>query len=283
MITLEERGAILAAAGRCGRDEEEVRLVCPRCPPGKAPTLALNRRTGLFICFRCGDFKGRLGKPSPPSKRRTHPKPPERPEPTFSPDDLSPPLLNIKGFDAQRARRYLQRRGMSREEILEADVRLDGLRVAFPVRNREGTPVGYVARSFVDSNSGPKYLTPSWFGKSEHLYGAERLVEGRVAVLAEGVFDVIGGRRAVPEATWLGLLGSTISEAQVRLLVAAKPAFAIIMLDADAERKARDVARKVGVALPVLRAELPEEDPGSADPQIIRAVFAKLRPLSPVV
>jgi hypothetical protein len=280
MIRPEERGAILAAAGRCGRGEEEVRLVCPRCPPGKAPTLAFNRRTGLFICFRCGDFKGRLGKPSPPSKRRTHPKPPE---PTFSPGDLSPPLLHIRGFDAQRARRYLQGRGMNREEILEADVRLDGLRIAFPVRNRDGTPVGYVARSFVGSHSGPKYLTPAWFRKSEHLYGAERPVEGRVAVLVEGVFDVIGGRRAVPEATWLGLLGSTISEAQVRLLVAAKPAFVLVMLDADAERKARDVARRVGVALPVLRAELPEEDPGSADPRMIRAALVKLRPLSLVV
>lgn len=272
--TIQERLGISRAisSGRYSRSGDEAALACPRCPAGKSPKLYVNLRSGLFVCFRCGDLRGRIGR----APSRAWPEE-EGSAGIFDPDSLSPPLVDLAGSSARRAREYLHRRGLSGEEIREAEIRLRDSYAAFPIRDAAGICRGWIGRRF--RLSGPRYWIPPATPKRDLVWGIDRVRKDRPVVVVEGIFDALAGRRAVPDLDWVALMGSSLSIPQARSIAAVGEAGAIVLLDDDAEEKALAAARILGLMIPVIRGSLPAgiHDPGSAPPEILRLCVSAAR------
>lgn len=268
-------------ASSAGGDEKVV--PCPVCPQGKRPKLYVNSRTGAFICFRCstkGWIDGGPTKaPADLGKRN-----PIHTLSEFYETDLGPALLDARGRLAKACLTYVLSR-ISKSEVATSDVRhgwTDGAILApydssdyavFPIRTATRELIGWVGRRCVPGE--PKYYYPPNWERNRHFWGVDQIHDGAPVALVEGIFDALAGRRAAPELTWLALLGSTISEHQIRLLQQIDPPLVIVMLDDDAEVKARRVAALAGIVVPTRRVILDGHDPDSAGPEAIRAALAE--------
>jgi DNA primase len=110
-------------------------------------------------------------------------------------------------------------------------------RIVIPVHNASGFLVAYVGRS-LDAGAEEKYHFPPGFLKTLELFNYHRVFDD-VGIVVEGMFGVIwlwqhGFQNAV------GLMGSTISDTQLRLLKRFRSV--VLMLDGDkAGREATDV------------------------------------------
>lgn len=175
---------------------------------------------------------------------------------------------------------YLKRHGVPPKLGVEAGVlaekdgrvydRLRG-RVVFPIRDPMGRVVAFTGRA-LSGEDNPKYLnTPETeiFKKNGLLYGypeaRKSIRERKRAVVVEGLFDVL----ALAQMGWtetVAVLGSALSQEQVRLLERAKAERLYLAFDADeAGRKATLAGLDVAVARRFLTFAvlLPEgRDPG---------------------
>lgn len=107
-------------------------------------------------------------------------------------------------------------------EVVEAfqlgyDVLTDSATI--PIRNTEGDLLGVIRRAFKPKDNEPRYRYPTGFKRSHHLFGSWWVEDDPSAthvVLTEGSLDAI----RVTQAGFHGMAiyGSSISEAQVRLL-----------------------------------------------------------------
>lgn len=145
---------------------------------------------------------------------------------------------------------YLAERGLHADTIAEFGLGLCNAgtmigRIVIPIHNAQGQLVGYAGRWPGDPpGDTPKYKLPKGFRKSAELFNLHRMLKEppeSPLIIVEGVFDVChlwqhGFRKTI------ALLGSSLSEAQERLLAAhvAVGGSLILMLDEDdAGRKAR--------------------------------------------
>ena len=152
---------------------------------------------------------------------------------------VNPPLDHeLKTLDYKHP--YLTERGLAPETVRTFGVGFcaRGLmknRVAIEIRDAEGTLVAYAGRA-VDpelAKEKGKYLLPTGFHKSAVVYNLHRAKEhaGKGIVVVEGFFDAMTVNQAgYPNV--VALMGSTLSEEQEQLLVAATDRL-ILMFDGD--------------------------------------------------
>lgn len=108
-------------------------------------------------------------------------------------------------------------------------------RIAIPIRNERGELVAYAGRASDDevAKAEGKYMLPSGFPKSCVVYNLNRAREyaGNGLIVTEDYFDAMKLHQAGFQNV-VALMGSTLSEQQERLLLAATDRL-ILMLDGD--------------------------------------------------
>jgi len=158
--------------------------------------------------------------------------PPPIPEP--KPEPFAP-KNKVLGFELKGItyHPYLKARGISEELAKQFGVgffpgkgSMSG-RVVIPIRNEDGELVAYAGRAI--GNEEPKYKLPAGFYKGLVLFN-RHAIKGESVTLVEGFF----GTLRVCEAGFpgVGLMGSTFSEAQEKLLRSFK--YITLLLDPDA-------------------------------------------------
>jgi DNA primase len=150
-----------------------------------------------------------------------------------------------------------RRAGFSDEELVEAGLasrsRRSGqlydrfrARITFPLADKRGRVIGFGARTLSTGSSGPKYLNSpegELYRKGHQLFGlhlARRAAaSARAMVVAEGYTDVLALSQAGVENA-VGLMGTALTEAQVRELTAAVGAGGTIDLALDADASGQE-------------------------------------------
>jgi DNA primase len=119
-------------------------------------------------------------------------------------------------------------------------------RIAFPLSDKRGRVIGFGARTLSTGSDGPKYLNSpeaDLYRKGQHLFGlhlARRAAaSSRSVVVAEGYTDVLALSQAGVENA-VGLMGTALTEAQVRELTAAVGAGGTIELALDADASGQE-------------------------------------------
>ena len=141
-----------------------------------------------------------------------------------------------------------------------------------PIHNEDGEIVAYVGRYAADEvpDDAEKYKLPKGFHKDLALFNLHRIDASTISVcIVEGVFDAIRlhdlGMPAV------ALLGSSISNEQVALLLAHGFKEAVILLDSNALKAERKLVHRVSRVMAVRSVELPDgHDPASVSADFLR-------------
>jgi hypothetical protein len=260
------------------RREVGHRRTCPRCAeqgltPERGHVAALKTNAdGSEYCFRCGvEFR-----PGDYRVPKFHP----RVVPTATTGEVELERLDIHPLPSEPVTRiqaemvsYLNRRHIS-----SGTVRAWGLyyavagryanRVVFPCYRISGIEF-FVARSIIHGVE-PKTLYPYkggvWAGKSEVVWGLDRVQAAEDITVCEGVFDAA----VVPNG--VALLGKSVSAKQV-MAIGLRAARVNVMLDGDdaGVEASKEVARRFRTAFPRLRitvVRVPrDEDPSSMGPE----------------
>jgi|AntRauTorcE11897_2_1112592.scaffolds.fasta_scaffold02076_5 DNA primase len=100
----------------------------------------------------------------------------------------------------------------------------------------------------VDRSLERKTLNPSGKILSQMLYNYDRVKNGKILFVCEGIFD--SARLLSFEAYATSLFGVNISPRQLRLLADTKAEEIVVCLDHGTEKKARDIATKIGEFAP---------------------------------
>ncbi len=156
-------------------------------------------------------------------------------------------VLSFAGFkDLDPAHEYLRSRGIRITTAEEfgvgffpgrSSVIKDPYRIVIPIHNASGMLVAYVGRS-LDHGAEERYHLPPGFLKTLELFNFHRVFDDTV-ILVEGFFGTMTLWQNGYQNT-VGLMGSTISDAQLGLLKRFR--MVVLMLDGDkAGREATDV------------------------------------------
>ena len=288
-----------------GSSGTELVIDCPICEASRK--LYVNERSGLWICYRCGE-KGNAtklvsliegisfrearrfvlrGSMDRPSKSVDEIRNLDRsPSGSSARSGVQLPAEFIPIFDRSsntwRVPTYLKERGIS--TTVAATFGL-GFCKAGRYAGRLILPahVFGVVRTFQGRAMGdfvPKYLGPSGDKKGSALFGVDEAFGEEEVLIVEGPLDVIS--LAVKGFAAIGLMGKVATPAQATLLRRAGIKRAVVMLDADARRDAGKVATLLEEVLDEVKiATLPEGmDPDDADPEIITGALENSRPPS---
>jgi len=193
----------------------------------------------------------------------------EVPKPTPKPStwrDHMPPEY-IPCFDRAKGKwngipNYLVERGITKEtcalyKLGWCDTGRYAHRIIIPIST--GDLISFQARA-TWSDAQIRYDSPPDAPISETLMGYDMLKPGEEVWLVEGPFDKLACHQA--EIPAVPLIGSQISDTQLGLLLRLRPAWVHVMLDPDAEFKARKVAARVACFLPTNLVCLEGGDPG---------------------
>lgn len=145
--------------------------------------------------------------------------------------------FSLKGVDSSHL--YLKERGIDEEVAKYFGVGFFpgrgsmSARCVIPISNERGELIAYAGRSI--DGSEPKYKLPSGFKKSEVLFNLDRVLalppeSQNPLIVVEGFFDCINVFQAGLPAV-VALMGSSLSEAQEKLLSQFKQI--ILFLDGD--------------------------------------------------
>jgi DNA primase len=240
------------------KKDEELRGRCPIHQGEGQSSFHVNLAKNAFHCFSCKahgnvlDFVAAMEKcsvrdaalklaewfairpgESPAPKAAT----PENPVGDSALVANKPLNFQLKSVDS--AHPYISSRGITKETAEAFGVgffsgrgSMSG-RVVIPIHNERGELVAYAGRAIDDSE--PRYRLPAGFHKSAELFNLHRAIgesggSGRV-ILVEGFFDCMKVSQAgFPNV--VALMGSSLSEAQEKLL-ACHFKSACLMLDGD--------------------------------------------------
>ena len=289
---------------------------CPFCGDG-GWHLYVNARNGLWKCMKCSEVGSYLrlaaaflGIPLHEAARTIRGLPPRRAPRVNELGRLREAVYDIdwdglRGSDPvtvplperfkpcyldgrYRIPKALKRRRLKKRTIREFNLGYCGLgtygrRIIIPVVT--GTEHAFQARAYDSDVYGPKYLSPK-VDMGRLLFGEPWLAAGlpRVVVV-EGVFDVMRLHEyGIPA---VAVLGKSVSERQITILLSRAPREVVLMLDADdprAEGSAWDaVDRLRGEVKSVRLASLPPgRDPDTATAQEVDDAIAAARDASPV-
>lgn len=141
-------------------------------------------------------------------------------------------------------------------------------RWCIPIHDGDGTLVAYAGRwadEDVPENEA-KWLLPPKFRKSDVLFNLHRLLETEHVVVVEGFFDAI--RLHELDVPVVSVMGTSISDEQVALLVDAGTRYVTVMFDGDdaGQEACEKVVGRLARRLFVRSARLSDgEDPSSAE------------------
>lgn len=217
--------------------DNEIRVDCPFCGDRKQH-LYINKTTGAWICFRCGQsghdtkftkFKNPYQRQSQETAvaillRKLFPEPPMEKKPGMVLPGWSKELRGSATLE------YLNRRGISSEKVQEYKLLTtnDDKYVLVPFYEN-GKLVYYQLRS----TDGPGKLNPSkhasnGFGKSDFLFGYDNAKDTGELVIVEGWADaIISGSDSV------AINGKMLSRRQAKKIIELKPSRITLMLDGD--------------------------------------------------
>lgn len=138
-------------------------------------------------------------------------------------------------------------------------------RIVIPIHDQGGQLVAYAGRAV--QQTGPKYLLPPGFAKSQVLFNLHRAATypGPAIILVEGYFDCMKVHQAgFPRVA--ALMGCCLSARQQHLLVSHAERI-VLMLDADLAgmNASRQIAHRLSALRPVHLAALP---PGAQPDQM---------------
>jgi len=245
------------------RSKDELRGRCPIHNGQGESSFHVNLTKNAFNCFSCKargnvlDFVAAMEKcsvrdaglklkdwysiaESAPNNPAALPDEPKAGEPAAN----KPLTFQLKGID--HAHPYLEQRGITKETAETLGVghfagkgSMHG-RIVIPIHDERGELVAYAGRS-IDGGE-PRYKLPAGFHKSLELFNLHRAIgksnADRRVVVVEGFFDCLRVTQA--GLPCVALMGSSLSEAQERLLVDHFKS-ACLMLDGDeAGQKATD-------------------------------------------
>lgn len=162
---------------------------------------------------------------------RPEPKPRAETEAEHTAEFNRPLAFQLKDV---RYHEYLEKRGITEATAKEFGAGffpgksnwLTNHRIVIPIHNPQGELVAYAGRALEAFD--PKYLFPRGFRKSLALFNLHR-VKGEEVILVEGFFPVMWLHQLGYHA--VGLMGSSLSDAQQKLLKRFKRV--VIMLDGD--------------------------------------------------
>ncbi len=216
-MEIREQLSILGVFGEIYKQGKEMKLCCP-FHSDKNPSFSINLDTGIWFCYsRCGggdwmEFVERI--------RGNEKYAPMEEAPDATPKPKAPVLKSLLD------------RGFTREILEKWDIVWDAERGAMriPVYSRSGDAEGSIWR--YPEGVQPKYRYETGFQRSETLYGLWRLsLAVTDVVLVEGPLDAVW----VQEAGWscLAILGSSLSEAQARIVSHLKAKRVLLCFDND--------------------------------------------------
>lgn len=264
---------------------DEVYALCPFHQDNK-PSFAFNVRSGLFICYACGE-KGNA------KKLLSRLKLDDVPSPTLgdlmsSIDSLATPRVEPKTYPdtwldrfklTPEANKYLRSRGLSKQTI--ADFRLgwneSKQAITIPLHNRLGECVG-VNQRFMFGDV--KYRYPLGFRRQENLYSYHRVeVRPHLLAVTEGCFDALAFWNIATPA--VAIYGSSMSKDQNRLVRMLLPRLVVIAMDNDdAGRKAAQQVANQLAGLQTVCVSVGDEgsDPSSlTSPELSKALRTALK------
>ena len=262
--------------------KDDIEIDCPSC--GGHKKFAVNVQKGMYGCFIC-PTKGSVGfliRENPREWRGVRDtlsdfRGSRSVGPDLKPGDVTLPLYPIGGYSSstpaprplggifpstvERAVKYCLGRGMTMDQIIRYKVGILPLvnRVYFPYWEPDGKMTYWMGRS-TNPVEEPKTLEP---GNQElkPLFGQHvgSWDKSGPLLLVEGVFDHF----ATPNS--YALMGSFLSEANVRKIAKANPTWVAVLLDPDAVWKAQSLCKtlwKAGVKCSYVRWTDTSKDPG---------------------
>lgn len=176
----------------------------------------------------------------------------------------------------KNAAEYLVSRGVTEKDVAYYDIRLGDHssklfrgRILVPTYDNLKNCVYLVGRDYC-GKSDKRYINPPGTEKGRFLWNLNRIAEGDMVVLVEGVFDGIIADKAGREGDYFRsvcMFGKKISLLQARALAMKKPGTVVVALDADVKPAELDKNKKIlkdnGIPNPIL-VKLPgDEDPAS--------------------
>jgi len=142
--------------------------------------------------------------------------------------------LNYETFIPQYPQAYLRSRGITGHEISMWGIGWDSQegRIVIPANDENGNLKFLIKRAIKDSQQ-PKYLYTEGVDKTSVLYGADTISPNPAGIiLAEGAIDVIKlNKYGLPA---VAILGTGISDQQVRIIGRLRPKMIFLMFDRDA-------------------------------------------------
>lgn len=185
------------------------------------------------------------------------------------PREFEPLWKSVNDPIGRAALHYLEARGVTHEQIKKYRIGFCGAgkyswRIIFPVFTRKKKLAGLVCRTFAKEVE-PKYLNSEG---SKTLYGVRRKRRSTV-VLLEGCIDKLAVERAIKKRDSLGRLGSSLTEAQLKILKKYKEV--IVWPDPDepgiagmikSVKSMRDAGIKHISVVPPLKDAAYDQDPG---------------------
>jgi len=248
-------------------NDENVTMACPRCHKKRKHFLiSINPQKKYCHCFKCG-YKASWAGLISQLKNISYEEAKGIVEDNFwikpkIEKKIEPIILPERELWADEAWNYLINRGLTKELIWKYDLYLTRER---PYYNRiiisvyfRGKPVSFQARAI--NGNRLRYLSPKNSSIGMVLYNYDEIKINEPLVISEGVFDVLNlvkhGYNSV--ATF----GKKISDSQIDLLEKKGVKEVILMYDADATSKTKDVFLKLQGHFDVKIAPLLEGDPG---------------------
>jgi len=252
--------------------------------------MGINLEKGVYHCFRCncaGPVQSLFKKfripwrinegPIPNSLRGTNHPPYPGAKSTHKitgENGILPPSLTLDSEGAKPGLDYLVSRGIDYSTSLNYGITYCNQghykdRVILPVIDC-GEIVHFQARSIRHSSRHfPKYLNPP-IPRGGVLWNLDKAKTYEYVVLVEGIFD---GLSVGPHA--IALLGKTLTQTQIQMLMSSDIQNAIVLLDKDAIRSACKIAEQLSDIITVKIARLKDKDPdSSSSTEIYRAIHA---------
>lgn len=296
MITVTEKVRFIESflgRGILARNEKNFAVKCPFCgkPGSPKKKLVIHMDSDLCHCWVCG-FAARslvtllrkFGTREQLRRYRERFRPgdsfvegedDEKPEVRLPHDFKLLTLAHSRDPDVRAAKSYLNSRGITERDMWYYRLGVSEesrwhRRIIVPSFDAMGKLNYFTARA-IDRDQYLKYDSPSC-DKLSVVFNEICIDWTRPVVLCEGPFDVFKcGENAVP------LLGSELSDAsRLLLLLIARKTPVVLALDADATKKAFDIAERLesyGVTVSIVRFDREGDDPG----MMTKEQFAKAR------
>ena len=217
-MNIIEQLTALGISGHVYKNRKEILISCPFHEDHK-PSCSVNLETGIWICYTgCGS--GNWMQFLEGVRKDSNYAP-------LSMTDSSPEIAPNK----EPVLKSLLQRGFTRDVLAKWGIVWDKTvgAMRLPVRNCVGEIEGNIWRYPVGIT--PKYRYEVGFAKSETLYGLWRLGKCPRIVLVEGPLDAIWVQEAGIPA--LAILGSSLSEQQIILLLTMDVQHVVLCFDND--------------------------------------------------